>query len=70
MITRLFRITQASHGALDYIIEGLRNRYASADYKFDSEFDAKTGDYYVVVNTNFTIPEAWISILKNEKVEK
>lgn len=55
--TRLFRITQSSLSIIGYVLIGLRQTWTSADYKFDSEFDAVTGDYYVVVKTNFIIPK-------------
>lgn len=54
--TRLFRITQAAEDSLGYTLVGLRAEWGGV--QFDSEFDPKTGDFYVTmlaseVDTNY-----------------
>lgn len=70
MITRLFRINQASHECIPYIIYGLRWHWTSADYEFGSEFDSKTGDYYVTLKTNYEVPEPILKKIKEAALER
>jgi hypothetical protein len=56
--TRLFRITQASENSIPFTIMGLKSVFGSDECDFVSEFDPKTGDYYVVLVTSTDVAEA------------
>jgi hypothetical protein len=57
MKTKLFRIAQVSENAIVYLIEGLCGHYSAKGCSFVSEFDPKSGDYYVVLEATAEVTE-------------
>lgn len=58
---RLFKIPQVSVEVIPYVLAALRTQWTSVDYEFASEFDAKSGDYYVVLKTYFEMSERMLN---------
>jgi hypothetical protein len=65
--TRLFRITQASEDSIVFTIIGLKSVFGPDECDFVKEFDAKTGDYYVVLVTNSDVAEALLVQIRTFK---
>ncbi len=64
--TRLFRVLQASSGSIPYVIVGLVNKFLqSPEYVFASEFDPKSGDHYVIVQSECALSQQELDAFLN-----